>query len=85
VELAQRCEQQIVPHDADQFNSLHERLIEGWKSLARGKRIHLAGMLDNPEDAGTLTYLKDTARQAGATTRTVAIDKVGLARKWARP
>jgi glutathionylspermidine synthase len=24
---------QIIPRDADQFNSLHERLIEGWKLL----------------------------------------------------
>ncbi len=73
--------QQIVPHDADQFNSLHERLIDGWKPLALGKKIHLAGMLDNPEDAGTLSYLEDTARQAGATTRIVAIDKIGLTPK----
>jgi glutathionylspermidine synthase len=72
---------QIVPQDADQFNSLHERLIDGWKPLAHGKKIHLAGLLDNLEDAGTLSYLEDTARQAGATTRIVAIDKIGLAPK----
>src|SRR5262249_38671528 len=24
---------EIIPRDADQFNSLHERLIEGWKLL----------------------------------------------------
>jgi glutathionylspermidine synthase len=71
--------QHIVPHDADQFNSLHERLIEGWKPFVSCKKIHLVGMLDDPEDAGTLTYLEDTARQAGATTRMVAIDKIGLA------
>jgi glutathionylspermidine synthase len=70
---------QIVPQDADQFNSLHERLIDGWKPLAHGKKIHLAG--HNLEDAGTLSYLEDTARQAGATTRIVAIDKIGLAPK----
>jgi glutathionylspermidine synthase len=67
----------IIPRDADQFNSLHERLIEGWKELARGGKIHFAGMLDNPEDAGTLAYLRDTAHQAGASTGTIAMDRIG--------
>jgi glutathionylspermidine synthase len=69
---------EIVPRDADQFNALHERLIEGWKILGRGKKIHLAGLLDNPEDAGTLAYLADTAEQAGATARIIAMDRIGL-------
>ncbi len=76
---------QIIPRDADQFNSLHERLIEGWKALisstpvtpASGRNIHFAGMLDNPEDAGTLAYLADTASQAGAATKFVAMDMIG--------
>jgi len=68
---------QIIPRHADQFNSLHERLIEGWKSLVCGRKIHLAGMLDNSEDAGTLAYLEDTARQAGASTNVIAMDKIG--------
>jgi glutathionylspermidine synthase len=70
--------QQLIPRDADQFNSLHERLIEGWKLLGDGETIHLAGMLDNPEDAGTLAYLADTAGQAGAATRIIAMDQLGL-------
>jgi glutathionylspermidine synthase len=75
----------IVPRDADQFNALHERLIEGWKlqghGLEHGGRIHLAGMLDNPEDAGTLAYLADTARQAGADAAVIAMDRIGLTAK----
>jgi glutathionylspermidine synthase len=67
---------EIIPHDADQFNSLHERLIEGWKQLAV-RKIHFAGMLDNPEDAGTLAYLQDTASQAGAATAVIAMEKIG--------
>jgi len=68
---------QIIPRNADQFNSLHERLIEGWKQLARGATIHFAGMLDNPEDAGTLAYLADTASQAGAIPKLIAMDRIG--------
>jgi glutathionylspermidine synthase len=80
--------QQIVPSSADQFNSLHERLIAGWKTLISPastspihRQIHFAGMLDNPEDAGTLAYLADTAIQAGAVTRLIAMDAIGRTRK----
>jgi glutathionylspermidine synthase len=82
--------QQIVPAGADQFNSLHERLIAGWKALLLPtaasspgirRKVHFAGMLDNPEDAGTLAYLVDTATQAGATTRLMAMDTIGLTPK----
>src|SRR6516162_6405966 len=77
--------QQIVARDADQFNSLHERLIAGWKALLAPtntshptrREVHFAGMLDNPEDAGTLAYLADTATQAGAITRLMAMDAIG--------
>jgi glutathionylspermidine synthase len=77
--------QQIVARDADQFNSLHERLIAGWKALLAPtntshpprRKVHFAGMLDNPEDAGTLAYLADTATQAGAVTRLMAMDAIG--------
>jgi glutathionylspermidine synthase len=69
---------QIIPRDADQFNSLHERLIEGWKLLGYGKTVHLAGMLGDPDDAGTLAYLADVAEQAGATARIIAMDQIGL-------
>jgi len=75
--LSDAAARQIVPRDADQFNSLHERLIEGWKAVAHGGKIHIAGMLDNPEDAGTLAYLQDTAKQAGITTKIIAMDKLG--------
>ena len=77
--------QQIVTRDADQFNSLHERLIAGWKALLAPtntshptrRKVHFAGMLDNPEDAGTLAYLADTATQAGAITRLMTMDAIG--------
>jgi glutathionylspermidine synthase len=34
--LNDAMERQIIPRGADQFNSLHERLIEGWKTLVAG-------------------------------------------------
>jgi len=75
--LEQAIERQIIPRDADQFNSLHERLIEGWKEIGQGRLLHLAGMTENAEDAGTLTYLEDCARQAGLTTKSLGMDAIG--------
>jgi glutathionylspermidine synthase len=76
--LEQAIERQIIPSRADQFNSIHERLIEGWRKLGQGRHLHLAGMTDNIEDAGTLAYLEDTARQAGLTTTSIDIENIGL-------
>src|SRR5947209_5314557 len=55
---------QDVHPQADQFNSLHEKLIARWQALA-GKlpttgRVHFAAVLDSEEDQGTLAYLRDT-------------------------
>jgi glutathionylspermidine synthase len=74
--LEQGIERGLLQSDADQFNSLHERLIAAWKKLATS-RLHLAGLLDNPEDSTTLAYLEDTARQAGLETTLLGIESIG--------
>ena len=76
--LEQAIERQIIPRRADQFNSLHERLIESWRAIAPGRRLHLAGSLDSAEDAGTLHYLADVAGQAGLRTTLIDITEIGL-------
>src|ERR1700759_1835915 len=76
--LEQAIERHIIPARADQFNSIHERLIDAWKKLARIRRVHLTGMLGNLGDAGTLAYLEDTARQAGLPTTLIDIEDIGL-------
>ncbi len=63
----------------DQFNSIHERLIALWKELAPyfpGKRIDFCSM-DDAEDGMTVTYLQDTAQQAGLETSIFPIDEIG--------
>jgi glutathionylspermidine synthase len=76
--LEQAIERHIIPARADQFNSIHERLIEAWKKLGAGRHLHLAGMTASLEDAGTLAYLEDTARQAGLPTTLIDIEDIGL-------
>jgi glutathionylspermidine synthase len=76
--LEQAIERNIIPKRADQFNSIHERLIATWKKVGAGRHLHLTGMTENPEDAGTLSYLEDTARQAGLGTTLIDIEYLGL-------
>lgn len=64
---------------SDQFNSLHERLIALWTDLAPGLpdgRIDFCSM-DDLEDGITVTYLQDTAQQAGLSAGCFAIDQIG--------
>lgn len=62
--------------DADQFNSIHERLIEAWRRW-NGTTIHFSSIKDHPEDEQTVVYLRDTCEQAGVATRAVYIEDIG--------
>ncbi|HEY2136262.1 MAG TPA: glutathionylspermidine synthase family protein, partial [Xanthobacteraceae bacterium] len=75
--LEEATARQIIPRDADQYNSLHDRLIEAWKTVAPGRHAHFAGVTESAEDFGTLAYLADTARQAGLSTTIVPIEAIG--------
>jgi glutathionylspermidine synthase len=76
--LEQAIERRIIPGHADQFNSIHECLIDAWKKVSAGRHVHLAGTTENAEDAATLAYLEDTARQAGLATTLIDIEDIGL-------
>jgi glutathionylspermidine synthase len=62
--------------DADQFNSIHERLIEAWKRWG-GKTIHFSSIKEHPEDEMTVLYLRDTCEQAGVQTKSIYIEDIG--------
>ena len=64
---------------SDQFNSIHERLIEAWKrykTVMRGNMMYFSSM-DNLEDFMTVSYLQDTAVQAGLDARYIQCDDIG--------
>ena len=61
---------------ADQFNSIHECLIEAWRRWS-GKAVHFSSVRDHAEDEQTILYLRDTAVQAGVGARSVAIEDIG--------
>jgi glutathionylspermidine synthase len=64
----------------DQFNSIHERLIAGWKEVS-AKKVHFASSAESPEDATTTLYLRDTANQAGKQTVQCGMGDIG----WDEP
>ena len=61
---------------ADQFNSIHERLIAAWRRWGQ-QLIYFSSVKENPEDEQTVLYLRDTCEQAGVTTRSVFIEDIG--------
>nr|WP_037531926.1 glutathionylspermidine synthase family protein [Sphingomonas sp. RIT328] len=66
--------------DADQFTSLHERLVERWRDLGAHlpARVHFAHAADDAgEDGVTTAYLRDTAAAAGIDTAALPIDAIG--------
>jgi glutathionylspermidine synthase len=70
----------VFPH-ADQFNSLHEKLIDRWKELraqlpAAGA-VYFTADTRSEEDTGNLDYLRDTATQAGIEARAIDIAAIG--------
>jgi len=71
--------QKQTPNSIDQFNTIHERLIEAWQACkpeVRGKMYFTAldGVL---EDYMTVNYLRDTAIQAGLETEYLNVSDIG--------
>ncbi|CAN5333069.1 glutathionylspermidine synthase family protein [soil metagenome] len=71
---------QSVRPDADQFNSIHERLIAAFKDLRSASHVqllHFTGCLEQDEERGNLEYLRDCAMQAGWSTHEFDIAAMG--------
>jgi glutathionylspermidine synthase len=67
--------------NADQFNSIHETLVEAWGEvaarLAPGALVHFAAVSEAREDWGTLDYARDACQQAGLTTARLDVADIG--------
>ncbi|HEY8573560.1 glutathionylspermidine synthase family protein [Phenylobacterium sp.] len=68
-----------LPKEADQFNSLYEKLKARFAELfPNGGFVHFAGVEDSVEDRQNLRYLEDIASQVGIEPKFVPIDQIGL-------
>ena len=57
-----------LPKNTDQYNSLHEKLIERWRAVRDAwgiGKVHVSCVKDHDEDWGNTEYLRDCALQAG--------------------
>lgn len=63
----------------DQYNSIHEKLIEIFKTLKNEweGRFYFAAISQNLEDYMTVTYLRDVAIQAGWDTEYINVEDLG--------
>lgn len=68
---------QAAEPEADQFNSIHERLIAAWQAAKLRGEVHFTCVRDHEEDFATTLYMEDTAMQAGLKTKRLFIDEVG--------
>ncbi|WP_055481496.1 glutathionylspermidine synthase family protein [Sphaerimonospora mesophila] len=69
-----------VHPDDDQWNSVHERLIDRWKSFALPTGpVHFGwtNADETGEEAMTIGYLQETAEQAGLATVAIAVEDIG--------
>ncbi|MEU1665768.1 glutathionylspermidine synthase family protein [Streptomyces sparsogenes] len=68
---------------ADQWNSLHERLVDAWKKqaplLPPGAPLYFAHSAGDElgEDLMTVAYLRETAEQAGLRTEAISMEDIG--------
>ncbi len=72
--------QEIFP-DKDQFNSIHEKLIDYWTYLRKymdPNHIYFAS-LTNIEDVTNIEYIRDCATQAGFDTEFIPVQDIGWA------
>jgi glutathionylspermidine synthase len=71
--------QDVFTHK-DQFNSVHEKLINYWthlKPYLNNGLLHFTCVAESLEDLSNVEYLRDTAMQAGIDTKHLFIDELG--------
>ena len=78
--LENKVDDGSVHRNADQFNSLQEKLVQRFQVLAQqraGEILHLSCCQDTDEDRGTVQYLEDCANEAGIETQFIYIEDIG--------
>ena len=70
-----------LPSHADQFNAIHEALVERFGELASRLKppMYVAAVGSSVEDQGTVSYLHDCAAQAGFPAGIIALEDIGVA------
>src|SRR5690606_24686830 len=78
--LEDRIAAGVLPSDADQFNSLQDKLVEWFEQYRQSDActpLYFSCCRDTDEDRGTVQYLEDCARSAGVESRFIYIEDIG--------
>jgi glutathionylspermidine synthase len=62
---------------ADQFNSIHEKLLARWQESGMEGTVHFACDGGHEEDFANTVYMEDTALQAGMQTKRLFMNQIG--------
>ncbi|NVK54051.1 MAG: glutathionylspermidine synthase family protein [Alteromonadaceae bacterium] len=79
--LENLVDQGKIARNADQFNSLQEKLVNRFRKLKQQyqyQRIHFTCCADSVEDRGTVQYLQDCASAAGIEVPFLYVEEIGL-------
>lgn len=68
----------FLPKGADQFNSIHERLIAAYAKIPNESILHFTCDAENAEDYGTVAYMMDCALQAGHRPKFLDLSQIGV-------
>lgn len=69
--------QDIFP-DYDQFNSIHEKLINRWKEINPSSKVYFTAMTNSPhEDWSNIHYMLETFFEAGFNGSSIDLEMVG--------
>ena len=76
--LEQAIDLGLVPEGCDQFNLLHEFLLEAFSGLVLDGPLHMACLKDIEDDRSTVEYLEDVAEEAGVETTFLSMEEIGV-------
>lgn len=66
----------------DQFNSIHEKLLDAFQTVKNRmpivSQLYFSSVKEHEEDRVTVDYMRDVAHQAGIATRHIAIEDIGF-------
>ena len=79
--LEQAMEMSLIPNNCDQFNSIHERMVNAFREFGVGGQMHLTACKGSEEDEGTVRYIEECAVQAGLETNFVYLEDIGIDEK----
>ncbi|MDP6174617.1 MAG: glutathionylspermidine synthase family protein, partial [Rhodospirillales bacterium] len=67
-----------LPRNCDQFNEIHEDLLDAFEDLSLSGLMHFACQRDIDEDRETVDYLEDCAKETGLSTARLSMAEIGL-------